>query len=155
MTDTAPTAVTARVPATFQSRSKVPNVAQNNPAVANKRSPPTPELPIVVRAEHQETGNDDRSADDTLKGRLFVKNEGSKHKSRQCGASGLNCGAMPERNENETAVREQGLRWSRQDGHHRRTAPADAAKIAQSLAYNQRQHQQAGPEEAMKGEIGG
>ena len=40
--------VTARVPATFQSRSSVPKVAQNSPAVANRRSPPTPALPIVV-----------------------------------------------------------------------------------------------------------
>ena len=40
--------MTARVPATFQCRNRVPNVAQNNPAVANKRSPPTPALPIVV-----------------------------------------------------------------------------------------------------------
>ena len=42
----ADTPMIARVPATFQSRNKVPNVAQNNPAVANKRSPPTPGLPM-------------------------------------------------------------------------------------------------------------
>ena len=127
MTETAPTAMTARVPATFQSRSKVPNVAQNSPAVANKRSPPTPaaaDRRERFSAEHQQAGNDDRAADDALEGRLFVENERSKDQARQRSASRLDCGAMAERHQNEAAVGEQGLRRPRQDGHHRSRGPS-------------------------------
>src|SRR6478735_299008 len=62
---------------------------------------------------------------------------------------------MAERHENEAAIGEQRLRWPGQNGHHNSAPPTDAAQVTQTLTHNQRQHQQAGPKEAMKREIGG
>jgi hypothetical protein len=86
---------------------------------------------------------------------MFAQHQRGEDQPRQRGAGRLDGGAVAERHQHEAGIGDHRLRRPRQHAHHQAAAPADATEVGDAVTQDERHQQQAGPQEAVQGQIGG
>ena len=131
---------------------------RTDPAVTNKRSPPTPWLPMVVSDSEPNTISPATMvAPPRMRcaGRPFAQDERRQDQPDQRRAGRLDGGAVTERHQHEAEYRRCIACGGPDSTLITRPRPQPMPpRSRNAVAQHERHQQQAGPEEAVKGEIG-
>ena len=108
-----------------------------------------------LAADHDEAGDDDERAGDALRRQPFVQNDGREHQAQQRRGRRLDDAAVAERHQQKARVADERDAKPAEERQHDAAAPADAVEVADAVTERQRQQHDAGPEAAVKGDVGG
>ena len=106
-----------------------------------------------LAADDREAGDDDRRPGRAARRQLLPEHQGCEQEPAERRAGGLDHAAMAERHQQEARIAQDREQRPAEQRQRSALAPADAAEIGKSVAGDERQEDQTGPDEAMKGEV--
>ncbi len=155
--DSTTTTPVTRSGSTCQRRDSAPNRPQQQPAVANSRSPtrvrPPSPLQQAVAAHEGQAQHHEGGADRALARPALVRQPSRQAQPGEHLAGRGDHGAMGQRCERKTGHEQQAEAGPGQHRQHQPAPPADAAQVAPAPAPQQRRHQQRAGREAQQRQV--
>ena len=108
-----------------------------------------------VAADHAKSCDNDRGARRALRRQLLLEHQRRQREPSERGAGGLDHPAVGERHEEEAGIAQERQRRAAEQRQHRSLPPAHSAEIAEALPRNERQEDEARPDEAVKDDFRG